>query len=150
MRLVVLRPDCRPLGRRAVTTLEFALVAPVFMILLWGSIEFARMAWTQQALQVAGDQTARCVAIGGAACTNAVTYATGTAVDHGAFGLLGSGVQVDTVTNGTVGAGVCRPPIGNLAIRIRLSLSFTSVASTVIPVLPRILSTTSCYPTAGN
>ena len=43
--------------------IEFALLAPVFLMLLFGSIEFGRLLWTQQALQQVAIVGARCMAV---------------------------------------------------------------------------------------
>ena len=128
--------------RRGTTALEFALVAPALLLLLFGCIEYARLLWTAQALQLAGDQTARCVAIGGTACSAPSSYAVTAANTYGAFGLVAAGVQVDN-------AG-CNPASGNTTLRVKLSLAFSSPAATLIPSLARTLVSTSCYPLTGN
>ena len=45
------------------TAVEFALVLPMFLMLVFGSIEFGRLLWTQQALQETAIAGARCMAI---------------------------------------------------------------------------------------
>lgn len=61
MRLHPLRHLARARGGTA--ALEFALVAPIFIALLFGTIEFARLLWTSQALQETAGAGARCMAI---------------------------------------------------------------------------------------
>jgi hypothetical protein len=53
---------------------EFALVAPVFLLLLFGVIEFGGAFWTQQALHQAAIVGARCMALPQSACASTVTY----------------------------------------------------------------------------
>jgi Flp pilus assembly protein TadG len=53
---------------------EFALVAPVFLVLLFGVIEVGRAFWTQQALHQTAIVGARCMALPQSACASAVTY----------------------------------------------------------------------------
>jgi hypothetical protein len=45
------------------TLVEFALVAPIFLALLFGTIELGRALWTQQALQQTAIVGARCMAL---------------------------------------------------------------------------------------
>jgi Flp pilus assembly protein TadG len=53
---------------------EFALVAPVFLMLLFGVIEFGRALWMQQALHQIAIVGARCMALPQSACASAATY----------------------------------------------------------------------------
>jgi Flp pilus assembly protein TadG len=138
------------LGRNGSAALEFGLVAPVLMLLLFACIEYARLLWTWQALQLAGDQTARCVAIGASACAAPQSYAVTTANTFGAHGLLTEGVVIDNKPPAITNAAACSPPTGNTAVRVRLSLTFTSVAGTLIPPLNQTMTTSSCYPVTGQ
>ncbi len=138
------------LGRSGATALEFAIAAPVLLVLLFGCIEYARLIWTWQALQLAGDQTARCVAIGGTACATPSSYAIATANGFGAFGLTPDGVAVDNRPPAISNAAACSPPTGNTSVRVRLSLAFSSPVTALVPGLAQTLATTSCYPLTGN
>jgi Flp pilus assembly protein TadG len=127
---------------RGSAAIEFALVATPLLLLLFGTMEFGRMLWTWQAMQLAGDQTARCVAIGGSACATPSTYAANLAHGYGATSQSSSNVQVNTISAGSSTA--CSPPSGT-AVNVTLSLGFTSPVSTLIPPLARTLTTVSCY-----
>ena len=135
------------LGRRGTAALEFAVAAPVLVTLMFGGMEFARLQWTWQALQLAGDQTARCVAIGGTACSSPSSYAVSTAQTYGAVGLVTAGVTIDTTTPSSTS---CIPPSGNTDERVQLSLTFTSAVGGLVPGLNRTLATLSCYPLTGK
>ena len=50
---------------------EFALVAPMFLALLFGTFEFGRALWVQQALQEIASSGARCMALPQSACASA-------------------------------------------------------------------------------
>ena len=104
------------------------------------------MFWTWQALQLAGDETARCVGIGSSDCATPSSYAVTAAANYGASGLLATDVQVVPATSATP----CNQITGNSAVSVTLSLPFTSPASTLIPGLNRTLTTTSCYPLTGQ
>ena len=68
MTLRALRRVCR--AENGATLVEFALVAPVFFVLLFGTIEFGRALWTQQALQETATAGARCMALPQPACAS--------------------------------------------------------------------------------
>jgi Flp pilus assembly protein TadG len=52
---------------------EFALVFPLFMLILFGTVEFGRMLWTSHAIHDAAIATARCMGIPQTQCaTNGV------------------------------------------------------------------------------
>jgi Flp pilus assembly pilin Flp len=50
--------------RKGATAVEFAMIAPVFLMMLLGIIEFAFQMWTRVSLDYAIAQAARCYAIG--------------------------------------------------------------------------------------
>jgi Flp pilus assembly protein TadG len=133
---------------RGSTALEFAFVITPFLLLVFGGMEYARMLWTWQALQSAGDQTARCVAIGSLDCPSAsqTTYAVNAAKNYGASALVASGVRIVNPSTGTP----CNPATGNTDVAVTLTMSFTSPAGTLIPGLTRTLTTVSCYPLTGH
>ena len=66
----------RSLGRSqyGATLVEFALVTPVFLALLFGTLEFGRALWTQQALQETAIAGARCMALPQTNCATPPTY----------------------------------------------------------------------------
>jgi Flp pilus assembly protein TadG len=57
---------------------EFAILLPVFLMFLYGTVEFGRLMWTQAALQFAVEAAARCFAIGTTcpSASNAEAYAS--------------------------------------------------------------------------
>jgi hypothetical protein len=73
MKLSVLRTLGR--AQHGAVLVEFALVAPVFLVLLFGIIEFGRALWMQQALHQTAIAGARCMALPQSACASAPTYA---------------------------------------------------------------------------
>lgn len=52
---------------------EFALVVPVFLLMLIGIMEFGRLLWTQNALHYAVEEAARCSAIDTDVCSSTST-----------------------------------------------------------------------------
>jgi Flp pilus assembly protein TadG len=65
--------------RRGTTATEFALLAPALCMLIYGTAEFGRMAWTQAALNFAVDEAARCASVTPSTCgtpDQTTTYAS--------------------------------------------------------------------------
>ena len=72
MKLFVLRTSGR--AQHGAILVEFALVAPIFLMLLFGIIELGRALWTQHALHQTAIAGARCMALPQSACASAVSY----------------------------------------------------------------------------
>lgn len=60
--------------RSGASAVEFALVAPVFLLMLFGMIEFARLFWTTHALHETAIATARCMGIPQMECEDGGVY----------------------------------------------------------------------------
>jgi Flp pilus assembly protein TadG len=143
----------RPRRRAAnagTATLEFGIVAPVLVLLMFGALEFGRMIWEIQQLQLVSQQTARCVAIGSSACPTPASYAVTQASARGVVGLGTSNVAVATVSSSTSPAPTCVPPNANTMVQVTISLPFTSSVAGLIPSLNRTLTAVSCYPLSAT
>jgi Flp pilus assembly protein TadG len=66
-------------ARAGVAAIEFAVVAPLLIVLTMGVMEAALLGWTQVVIQLTASQTARCMALGTSACSNPMTFAVNTA-----------------------------------------------------------------------
>lgn len=62
------------------SAVEFALVAPVFLLMLFGMIEFARLFWTTHALHETALATARCMGIPQLECEDGGAYSAENAI----------------------------------------------------------------------
>jgi len=110
------------------TALEFAIVAPVLLMLLLGIMEAGRALWTQNALNFAVEQAARCAAIDQNNC--------GSPAQVQSFAANVSGADF-TSSIFTVTAAAC----GNLvsaSYPMQLNIPYVSAAPT--------LTAQSCYP----
>ena len=67
---------------RGTTAIEFALVAPVFLMLIFGAIEYSRVLWTLNALQEVAFDGARCMAIPQSACAVGGSYDSTSTTTH--------------------------------------------------------------------
>jgi Flp pilus assembly protein TadG len=65
-------------GESGTAAIEFALAAPLFLMLLFGTVEFGRLLWTKQALQETAAAAARCMAILENGCTSGGRYYSAT------------------------------------------------------------------------
>lgn len=110
------------------TAVEFAIVAPVLLMLLLGIMEGGRALWTQNALSFAVEQAARCAAIDQNNC--------GSTTQVQRFAARVSGANF-TGSIFTVTAAAC----GNLvsaSYPMQLNIPYVSAAPT--------LTAQSCYP----
>jgi Flp pilus assembly protein TadG len=137
------------LGRsqNGATLVEFALVAPVFFALLFGTLEFGRALWTQQALQQTAIAGARCMALPQTNCAtatyayssaNTVTYIRGVASQWG-ISLPSANITQNNVA--TCGG-------ANNFSQVEVTFAFESVVPylTNIPTGGIPLSATACFP----
>lgn len=63
-------------GERGATALEFALVAPVFLLFILGIVDFGRLFWVKNLMQYGAEQTARYAMVSPSATdTDLETYA---------------------------------------------------------------------------
>jgi Flp pilus assembly protein TadG len=139
-------------ARRGVTALEFAVVAPVLMMLVFGTIEFGRLLWTLQGLQMTAVQAARCMGILASSCTsgggyssdNTTSYIESSAAAWG-ISLTSSNLTLLTRDSGNPG---CAPAAGTLTIS---EVTITYTFQTVVPGLLSMLSSKAlqghaCFP----
>jgi Flp pilus assembly protein TadG len=144
MRLLILRTLGQ--AQNGATLVEFALVAPVFLALLFGIFEFGRAVWIQQALQQTAIAGARCMALPQFACASAGTYNstdTTTYIQQIASQWGVSLPSSDITQNNTASCG------GTTGFsQVSLSFAFTSVVPLLveIPGGGMLLSATACFP----
>ena len=62
--------------------MEFALIAVPFLMLSMGTIEFGRVIWTQEALQMTATQGARCIGLRASYCAAGGAYSQSNATTH--------------------------------------------------------------------
>ena len=112
------------------TAVEFALTAPIFIMLLFGIIECGLALWTQFGLQYGTEAAARCASIDTTTCSSASATAS-----YAASNALGLTVPASTFTATT-------PSCGNLVQASYVYTFLTSYFGT-----PRVtLTAQSCFP----
>jgi len=135
-RFALLRRD-----RRGVTAVEFALVAPVFMMFMFLIIDGARAVWTYQTLQEVATNSARCAALGLTGCKTqgeVQTYASARAA--------ASGVKLATTAITLTTGATCQLMTG--MTKVVISTSYQGATTKLLPTTVSTLDTESCFPTA--
>ena len=116
---------------RGATALEFAILAPVFFLLIFGIIAFGLLCWTQVGLQHGAEMAARCASINTTLCPNGNPSAITNYAMQQAFGLS---LPASTFTYSTL-------PCGN-----KVSASFAFVFPAILNLSPRTLTAQACFP----
>lgn len=117
--------------------LEFALLAPLFIAMLFGLIEFGRAYWTRQTLKEVAFHTARCIAIDDACATQQqrVAFAVARAGD---YSILVAPSEVSAASGVT-----CRGQASSHEVAI--SIPFSSPIAG-FGFLPDRLEANACFP----
>lgn len=127
------------IGRRATTAVEFALVAPVLFVLIFGALELGLVWWTKNALQVTAAMTARCTAL--ASCSDPVSYAVSSASTW-AMPTLITKSDVTYATNTTCYGGA------DVYAKVTIASSFLGGVLLPPPLSNLSFSVSACYPMA--
>lgn len=116
--------------RRGVTAVEFSLILPALLLLLFGIVEFGRLLWTQSALHFAVEEAARCATVDAANCGSASAVQSFAVARAAGLGLQNS---VFSLTS---------PACGN---QVSASYPFPFVLATLFPY-SITLTAQSCFP----
>jgi Flp pilus assembly protein TadG len=118
-------------SERGSSAVEFALVAPALVTMLFGIFEFGRALWTQGLIDYAVEQASRCASINATTCSSNTAIATYASQQTAPLNLPTS---VFTATTAACGHSVTA------------SYAFKFVASALLP-FNITLTSQSCYPT---
>lgn len=124
VKLENLSRSCRR-KRRGAAAVEFALVAPLFFLLIVGMLEFGRAVMVQQILTNAAREGARAAVLDGATA-NAVRNSVTTYLSNS--GIAGATVQITPTEPATAGFG--QP------VTVRVSIPFGQVSWVPLPTIP--------------
>lgn len=129
-------------SRDGTTSLEFAVIAPVFLMLLLGIPAAGFLLWAKGAIELAASQTARCVAIGSADCTDRTAYtayATSILADWGIASLIS---PITVTSQSYVTCNRLAGPFSSVTITSATGIGPSFVA----PLSNLMLTATACYP----
>lgn len=124
VKLENLSRSCRR-KRRGAAAVEFALVAPLFFLLIVGMLEFGRAVMVQQILTNAAREGARAAVLDGATA-NGVRNSVTTYLSNA--GITGSTVQITPTEPATAGFG--QP------VTVQVSIPFGQVSWVPLPTIP--------------
>lgn len=138
----------RPLflrNQRGSSAVEFALVAPTFLMFMFLILDGGRMIYTKQALNEVASATARCMALKATGCattTNAESW--GATRGHTRNNLQLAAANVTVTTGATCNS------VGGMA-KATVSMTWKKGAMTLLPqsVAPATLTSIACFPIAS-
>ncbi len=117
-------------SERGSTAVEFALVSTALFLVLFGSMEFCRMVWTQSALNFAVQEAARCASVTPATCGTSSQITA-----YAASKISTSYVPVSAFTAATASCGH----------QVTASFVFPFAATGLMPSAPT-LTAAACFP----
>jgi Flp pilus assembly protein TadG len=98
-------------AREGSAALEFALVALPFLMLTFGTIEFGRLIWIREALQMTANQGARCMGVLSSSCASSGAYSSANTTSYIRGVASGWGVTLTasnlTLTNNAASGSPC-------------------------------------------
>jgi Flp pilus assembly protein TadG len=124
--------------RRGATAVEFALLAPIFLGMLFTIVEGSRMLWIKQSINEVAFSTARCASVSGDCETVATqkSYAVARARTYGqTIGAADVVPLVNTTCNATAGM-----------VKVTIATRFDSPVAGLIPGVPAVIEGVGCYP----
>ena len=117
--------------QQGASAVEFALIAPVFFLFIFGIIAFGIMFWTQVGLQHGAEMAARCASINNTLCPNNNPSAI---TNYAMQQALGLSLPSSTFTYST-------PTCGN-----QVSASYTFQFPGILNLSPLTLTAQACFP----
>lgn len=140
----MIKPKIKKFGsaQDGAVAVEFAIVSLLFLVIVFGIIEFARLGWVKQVVTDVAFRSARCATAGdgdnAVSCGNAAAvnmFAVNEAANVGII-LLPEQISADLAV-------MCN---GYLANQVRIRFEFQSPVVGLIPGLQQDVSVLACYP----
>jgi len=127
------------------SAVEFALVAPVFLLMLFGMVECARLFWTTHALHETAIATARCMGIPQLECEDGGAYSSVNAVAFARSKAAGWLIDLDSTALVLDRNSSCYGLEG--LSRVRIEYRFTTVMPSLLTSLAGStqLKAEACY-----
>ncbi|MXO65132.1 TadE/TadG family type IV pilus assembly protein [Altericroceibacterium endophyticum] len=128
--------------RSGAAIIEFALLAPIFIAMLIGLIEFSRLLWTRHTLDEVAYSTSRCMSMDSVCDTDAKAKAF---AKNRARGLGVAILEADvTPQDGTS----CRQLLN--ANEVTIEIEFNSPLMSFVPGMSGEIISEGCYPVLGS
>ena len=142
-------------ARKAVAALEFALLATPLLLLVLGILEFGRLMWFREALQMTANEGARCMGVVATSCatssaydaSKATTYIENVANNWG-ITLVGANVTLARPSNNAN----CKPTYLTSTAMSEVTITYTF--QTAIPqifhmLVGKSLTSHACFPNSS-
>lgn len=132
--------------RRGATAVEFALVAPAMLAMIFLLLEGGRMIWTQQVLQETAFAAARCMALKSSDCTDVSAMPAWAVTRARASGVRIAAGAVHIESNAASNNPLCQNQLGMNGVAI--TSPFASRIRHILPVAGHGLTASACFPVA--
>lgn len=137
-------------GRAGSTSLEFGLIGGTLLVMCIGTIDLGLLLWSQEVLQLAATETARCVALGASPCATPASYAVGIASQYSFTGTITTG-NVWVQGNATCASTQGHVTAGNYTVVTITDSYWATLFSAFEPVAIALgantaRTVTACYP----
>jgi Flp pilus assembly protein TadG len=133
-------------ANRGTAAIEFGIVALPLLTLALGSFEFARLYWTQEALQESATAGARCMGILQTSCASTGAYSSSGTVTYiqqvaTAWGVTIPSAGISLTRNTTCGG------LTGFS-QVQITYTFNTLVPNIVPLgtSGKTLSIQSCYP----
>lgn len=137
-------------ARGGATAVEFALIVPLLMLLMFATIEFGRLLWTRDVVKQVAVEGARCMGMLAPACSaTGIVYSATKTKDFIVARAVGFSVPLTTAGVTIDHANSCASPAGqSTSSQVTIAYTFNSAVGGFIAALadPRLLTVSACFP----
>lgn len=127
----------------AATAVEFALLAPVFITMMFGIVEGGRLFWTRQVLNNVAYSTVRCISINSSCNTTTLAKNFAIAKARG-YGITLTTSSITLTPDPINSTGTTCKTYSN-SNKVDVTANFNSALKGFVP-LPTSLTATACFP----
>jgi Flp pilus assembly protein TadG len=133
-------------SERGTAAIEFGIVALPLLMLALGIFEFARLYWTQEALQESATAGARCMGILQSSCSSSGAYNSGNTVSYIQQVASNWGVTIPSANITTTNSTTCGGISG--FSQVQITYVFHTLVPNIVPIgsSGKSLTVASCYP----
>jgi Flp pilus assembly protein TadG len=126
------------------TAVEFALVILPFLLMVFGSIEVARLMWTRNALQQLSIKGARCMALNSSACAVTGTFNTAATLSYIESAAAAAGISLADGNITLNSSATCAGVSG--VSQVSIAYGFQTAVPLVTSFVGQTIDVTACYP----
>jgi Flp pilus assembly protein TadG len=127
------------------SAVEFAIVVPMFLLVIFGIVEFGQYLWTSSVLQQTAVQTARCMGVLQSQCASAGVYSSSNSTGYGQTVAAGYGLGLANSNFTLSRAASCAGVTG--FSQVTVSYRFYAVVPVVTAMMGGVpMTATACFP----